>query len=77
MIPSINLDRKKYWLTLLNLGDGEAIGVRGSLAYRGRALFKLKDRIDRKFVAASSLGSLDPEKRCVVKVVQRNCPVTH
>ena len=42
---------QKHWLTLLNLGDGEAIGVRGSLAYQGRALFKLKDRIDRKFVA--------------------------
>ena len=41
---------QKHWLTLLNLGDGEAIGVRGSLAYQGRALFKLKDRIDRKFV---------------------------
>ncbi|MEK9670239.1 MAG: selenide, water dikinase SelD [Gammaproteobacteria bacterium] len=42
---------QKHWLTLLNLGDGEAIGVKGSIAYRGRAVFKLKDRIDQKFIS--------------------------
>ena len=42
---------QRHWLTLLNLGDGEAIAVRGSLAYKGASLFKLKDRIDQKFMA--------------------------
>jgi len=42
---------QKHWLTLLNLGDGEAIAVRGSFAYKGASLFKLKDRIDQKFMA--------------------------
>jgi selenide,water dikinase len=42
---------QRHWLTLLNLGDGEAIAVRGSLAYQGASLFKLKDRIDQKFMA--------------------------
>ena len=42
---------QRHWLTLLNLGDGEAIAVRGSLAYKGASLFKLKDRIDQKFIA--------------------------
>ena len=42
---------QKHWLTLLNLADGEAIAVRGSLAYKGASLFKLKDRIDQGFMA--------------------------
>lgn len=42
---------QRHWLTLLNLGDGEAIAVRGSFAYKGASLFKLKDRIDQKFMA--------------------------
>ena len=42
---------QRHWLTLLNLGNGEAIAVRGSLAYQGASLFKLKDRIDQKFMA--------------------------
>lgn len=42
---------QRRWLTLLNLGDGEAIGVKGSFAYQGRALFKLKDHIDQTFMS--------------------------
>ena len=41
---------QKHWLTLLNLGDGEAIAVKGSLAYQGLSIFKLKDHIDRGFM---------------------------
>jgi len=41
---------QRDFLTLLNLGDGEAIGLRNGLAARGRWLFRLKDRIDRRFM---------------------------
>jgi hypothetical protein len=32
------------------LGAGQGLAVRGSLWWRGRAAFWLKDRIDRKFM---------------------------
>src|SRR5262249_19571795 len=35
---------------LLNLGDGRALGAKWGFAAGGRALFRLKDRIDRRFV---------------------------
>ena len=41
---------QKHWLTLLNLGDGKAIGIRGSFVARGRLMFRLKDAIDRQFM---------------------------
>lgn len=41
---------QKNWLTLLNLGDGSAIGIRGAFVAKGRLMFRLKDAIDRQFV---------------------------
>ena len=41
---------QRDFLTLLNLGDGEAIGLRNGMAARGRWLYRLKDRIDRQFM---------------------------
>lgn len=38
------------FLSLLNLGDGTAIGSKWGLAFRGRWLMRLKDRIDRSFM---------------------------
>ena len=39
------------FLSLLNLGDGSALGVKWGLVVRGRLVMRLKDRIDRAFVA--------------------------
>ncbi len=37
------------FLSLLNLGNGTAIGTRWGVVYEGRAAMWLKDRIDRGF----------------------------
>jgi selenide,water dikinase len=57
---------QKRWLTLLNLGDGQAIAVRGALAYQARALFRLKDRIDQRFMSRFKPQpmSAEMEMRC-------------
>jgi len=41
---------QRDFLSLLNLGDGRAIGTKWGVAAEGRALFALKDWIDRRFV---------------------------
>ncbi|MCB9729601.1 MAG: selenide, water dikinase SelD [Deltaproteobacteria bacterium] len=41
---------QRDFLTLLNLGDGTALGFRGPLVAEGAWVFRLKDRIDRRFV---------------------------
>ncbi len=41
---------QKDFLTLLNLGDGTAIGAKWRSAFAGSWVFKLKDSIDRKFM---------------------------
>jgi NADH dehydrogenase FAD-containing subunit len=38
-------------LLVLNLGDGAGLAVRGRLWWYGRAAFRLKDRIDRRWLA--------------------------
>jgi selenide, water dikinase len=38
------------FLTLLNLGDGNALGAKWGLSFEGRWVMRLKDSIDRKFV---------------------------
>ena len=42
---------QRDFLTLLNLGEGRALGGKWGLAASGRAVWRLKDRIDRRFVA--------------------------
>jgi selenide,water dikinase len=41
---------QRDFLTLLDLGDGTAIGLRNNLAWRGRGTRRLKERIDRAFM---------------------------
>ncbi len=41
---------QRDFLSLLNLGDGRAIGTKWGVAAEGAALFSLKDWIDRRFV---------------------------
>ena len=38
------------FLSLINLGDGSAIGTKWGLTLKGRAIMNLKDRIDRAFM---------------------------
>lgn len=42
---------QRDFLVLLNLGDGRGLGIRFGHALEGRAVLRLKDRIDRGFVA--------------------------
>jgi NADH dehydrogenase FAD-containing subunit len=39
-------------LLILNLGDGTGLATWGGFAWRGRAAFWLKDRIDRRWLAS-------------------------
>lgn len=41
---------QRDFLTLLNLGDGTALGAKWGLAFEGRWVMRLKDRIDRAFM---------------------------
>jgi selenide,water dikinase len=41
---------QRDFLSLLNLGDGGAIGTKWGVSVQGRAVFALKDWIDRRFV---------------------------
>lgn len=42
--------RSRAFLALLNTADGRAIASYGDWAWRGRAVWWLKGRIDRRFV---------------------------
>jgi len=41
---------QRDFLALLNLGEGRALGGKWGIALAGRAVWRLKDRIDRRFV---------------------------
>lgn len=41
---------QKHFLWIMNLGDGTGLAVRRSLWWHGRAAFRLKDWIDRRFL---------------------------
>ncbi len=41
---------RRWWLFIVNVGDGSAIGIYGPVALRGRWVMWLKDRIDRGFM---------------------------
>lgn len=41
---------QRDFLRLLNEGDGRAVGAKWGLAFEGRWVWRLKDRIDRRFV---------------------------
>jgi selenide,water dikinase len=44
------------FLTLLNLGDGRALGTKWGVSFEGRWVMRWKDRIDRKFMSRFQLG---------------------
>jgi selenide,water dikinase len=41
---------QRHFLSLFNLGDGTAIGVKRGFSFEGRWVMGLKDRIDRRFL---------------------------
>ncbi|TVR55958.1 MAG: pyridine nucleotide-disulfide oxidoreductase [Gemmatimonadales bacterium] len=41
---------QRRWLTILNLGWGEGLAMRGRLWWRGRLALRLKDQLDRRFL---------------------------
>ena len=45
-----NYEPQQEYLSLLNLGDGTALGIKRGIAFEGRWVMHLKDRIDRRFV---------------------------
>ena len=47
--------QSKY-LQLLNLGDGSALFIRGTMAYHGKSAFFLKDYLDTSFVRTYQAG---------------------
>ncbi len=52
---------QREFLVLLNLGDGRALGFKWGVCIEGRAVFWLKDWIDRRFVARFRAGTTDRE----------------
>ena len=48
---------QRDFLTLLNLGGGEAIAAKWGVAFRGRSAWRLKDWIDRRFVDGSACST--------------------
>ena len=44
------------FLTLLNLGDGTALGAKKGLSFQGRWVMRLKDWIDRQFMQRFQIG---------------------
>lgn len=44
------------FLLILNLGEGRGLALRGRLWFGGRLAFRLKDRIDRKFLRRYRVG---------------------
>ncbi len=56
---------QEVYLLIFNLGDGTALFVRKSLVFGGPFAFKLKDRIDRKFMKVFQVsGELEESVDC-------------
>jgi NADH dehydrogenase FAD-containing subunit len=48
--PLMTFKPQRHYQLIFNLGDGRAISCRRRLIWAGRAAFRLKDRIDRRFM---------------------------
>lgn len=48
--PLASFTPQKDFLTLMNLGDGAAIGAKWGWSFEGKWVMRLKDRIDREFM---------------------------
>lgn len=50
------------FLTLLNLGDGSALGAKKGLSFQGRWVMRLKHWIDRRFMYRFQVDPSDPKR---------------
>jgi selenide,water dikinase len=57
--PLASYRPQRDFLTLLNLGDGSAIGGKWGVSFEGRWVMELKDRIDRRFMERFQLLAAD------------------
>jgi selenide,water dikinase len=57
--PLASYRPQRDFLTLLNLGDGSAIGGKWGISFAGRWVMELKDRIDRRFMERFQLLAAD------------------
>ncbi len=55
-LPLREYKPRKYYLYVLNLGDGTGLAVYGRLSWRGRLAWQLKHYIDERFVRRHSRG---------------------
>lgn len=55
---------QREFLTLVNFGDGTAAGSKWGVTSEGRWVMRLKDRIDRRFVARYRLAGGSTERNC-------------
>ncbi len=53
---------QRDFLTLLNLGDGTALGAKWGLSFAGRWAMRLTDRIDRAFMRRFQVSQLPPAR---------------
>jgi selenide,water dikinase len=58
--PLATFRPQRDFLTLLNLGDGRALGFKWGRVLEGRLVFRLKDWIDRGFMARFRADTRDP-----------------
>lgn len=54
---------QRDFLSLLNLGDGRALGAKWGLAVAGPSVYRLKDRIDRRFMDRFQMLDADGHPR--------------
>ncbi|MEP5518218.1 MAG: hypothetical protein ABJP87_25075, partial [Bauldia litoralis] len=50
--PLMRFEPQKHFLTIMNLGDDTGLALRAGLHWRGRLAWRLKDAIDRRFLAS-------------------------
>ncbi len=50
--PLMRFEPQKNFLTIMNLGDDTGLALRAGLHWRGRLAWRLKDAIDRRFLAS-------------------------
>jgi hypothetical protein len=59
---------QRDFLSLLNLGDGTALGTKKGLSFQGRWVMKRKDWIDRRSMERSQV---DPRSACLSEAGHR------
>jgi NADH dehydrogenase FAD-containing subunit len=61
--PPRKFRAQRQYLIIMNLGDGTGLAVRGRWYWHGRAAFRLKNRIDRRFLREYQSAACTPQRR--------------